>query len=282
MTRVHIVTDSTADLSPEIIQQYGITVLSARVIYGDEVYRDGIDIGLDELFTRAAENIEYPKTSQPPIGDFLAAFRTLLENGGEILGIFVSGALSGTVTTAQMAANQIDPEHISIVDSKSLSWGISFQILEAVELLQQGLSRLEVSERLKKLQSRIHQLIYLDTLDFVRRSGRLSHFKALLGSILKIKPILETVDGRLEVLKKVRGSKQAYRLLLQEMKKRLGENYQALKVVIGEGWAREEAVRLKEAIAEQFKCEMLEIMSTGIGIGSHSGPGVIGLTFYAK
>lgn len=282
MTRVHIVTDSTADLSPEIIQQYGITVLPARVIYGDEVYRDGIDIGLDELFTRAAENIEYPKTSQPPIGDFLAAFRTLLENGGEILGIFVSGALSGTVTTAQMAANQIDPEHITIVDSKSLSWGISFQILEAVELLQQGLSRLEVSERLKKLQSRIHQLIYLDTLDFVRRSGRLSNFKALLGSILKIKPILETVDGRLEVLKKVRGSKQAYRLLLQEMKKRLGENYQALKVVIGEGWAREEAVRLKEAIAEQFKCEMLEIMSTGIGIGSHSGPGVIGLTFYAK
>lgn len=282
MTRVHIVTDSTADLSPEIIQQYGITVLPARVIYGDEVYRDGIDIGLDELFTRAAENIEYPKTSQPPIGDFLAAFRTLLENGGEILGIFVSGALSGTVTTAQMAANQIDPEHITIVDSKSLSWGISFQILEAVELLQQGLSRLEVSERLKKLQSRIHQLIYLDTLDFVRRSGRLSNFKALLGSILKIKPILETVDGRLEVLKKVRGSKQAYRLLLQEMKKRLGENYQALKVVIGEGWAREEAVWLKEAIAEQFKCEMLEIMSTGIGIGSHSGPGVIGLTFFAK
>lgn len=278
MSKLHIVTDSTSDIPRELAEQYDINIIPIEVIFEGQTYRDKQDISVDDLFKRIPESKDFPKTSQPPIGEFVKLYRKLLDRGGEILGIFLANELSGTLNAARLAAEQVDSSRISIVDSRQVHWGLGLQVMKACEMVREGLSRLEIVERLQSLREKVHLLVYLDTLDFIFRGGRLSRLEAGIGSLLNIKPIVEVVDGKVKTVTKMRGKKGLYRTLIKEIGKRVKPG-EKIRVVVGEAWARFEAEQLVKTLQEHFRCEMpYSIMGTGIGLATHVGPGVVAVS----
>jgi DegV family protein with EDD domain len=272
---VRIVTDSTADLTPEQQRAAGITVVPLNVHFGDEVFRDHVDLSADEFFRRLKASSQLPRTSQPSVGAFEEAYRKLLEGGNEIVSVHLSSKVSGTYNSALMAAQSVGDGKIDVVDSLSTSMALGFMALEGAKLAKAGRDRQAVAECLQGLVPKARVICVVDTLTYLERGGRIGKARALLGSLLNVKPILQLKDGEVVPVGRARGRPQSLSRLV-ELLQRDGKVSQ---LAIMHGAAQRDAEQLRERVASSYPGVDIQLTEIGAVLGTHTGPGVIGFTY---
>ncbi len=216
---VRIITDSTADVTPEAARQLNIGVVALKVLFGHEEYRDGIDLNIEEFYAKLTGSGQLPTTSQPSPNDFLTEYEKAKAAGEEILVLTLSSQLSGTCQSAQLAKDYCEYEPIYIVDSLSATIGTQLLLREAIRLRDAGQSARQIAAQLDQLKSRIVVLAAVDTLEFLVKGGRLSKAAGFAGSLLGIHPMITLEEGKLSVLGKARGKKATLQLFWQQMEK---------------------------------------------------------------
>ena len=200
---VRIVTDSTADLSPELVQKLGITVVPEYLIFGNKTFRDGIDISYDELYDKLLNNPKPPSTSQPTPADFTRVYRELSKETDEIISIHLSGKLSGTYSSALQGKKQVDPKcNITIIDSQSVSMGLGLITLSAAKSALHNERLAIILDTIREDIKNTHLFATFDTLKYLALGGRIGKARALFGSILNVKPIITLRDGEFSYYKK--------------------------------------------------------------------------------
>jgi DegV family protein with EDD domain len=274
MGKVRIVTDSTADLSEDIKKRYDITVVQLKVIFGQETLLDGVTIKAPEFFRRQVAG-ELSSTSQPSPAEFIEYYRPLAEAGDEIISIHISGLLSGTVQSANLAKTMMNYPAIEVVDSRVTSMALGMLVINLAMEAEAGRSKQELLQMITDMQKNMRVYFMVDTLEYLQRGGRIGKAQALLGTLLNIKPILEIKKGQIYPLEKVRGRSRALSRLVSFAEEHYGRGPAAVR-----GGARRfpgsvEEVRAKTE--ETFDCPGLYTGHIGPVIGTHTVPGVVGL-----
>jgi DegV family protein with EDD domain len=274
---VDIVTDSCADLSPELISRFNIRVLPLQVFIDNRTIPDGT-ISPQELFNLVDKTGELPKTSAPSIKEFLEFF----EPADEIIYIGISSKLSATLPNGILAAHQLPQKHIHIVDSKNLSTGIGLLVLKAAELRDQGWTTADIVREIQATVPHVHTSFVIETMDYLYKGGRCTALQAIVGSVLKIRPIIEVrPDGTLGVKAKVRGSRRkALDTMLEDFRSHL-PYLDHHRVFITHTGCDEDANYLAKAIQSMAPIEEICITQAGATISSHCGPDTIGILFIA-
>lgn len=276
---VKIVTDSTSDLSPRLAQELGITVVPVYVRFGEKVYRDGVDIGHDELYQKLVESPTHPATSQPSPADFADVYKKLSREADEIVSIQVTSKLSGTYNSALQGRELVKTGcRIEVVDSLSVSMGLGLITIAAARSAKAGGSLPAVVEEIRQSIPRIHLLGVFDTLKYLLRSGRLGKAKALLGSVLSVKPLLTMRDGELFPAGLARTRSKGIDRLFDLVKNAL--NIQELAIV--HSTTPDEAGSLRERIASIFDPGRIHIARLGPALGVYGGPGALILALREK
>jgi DegV family protein with EDD domain len=270
---VKIVTDSMCDIPQPIIQELDITVVPASLRFGQDVYRDGIDIGPDEFYRRLEAGTVRPSTSQPTPQDFVSAYNHAGEAADGILSIHLSGKLSGTFESAMMAAKKLMPKgrDIEVVDSQSVTTGFGLLVIEAAKMAKSGMGLVELFEKIKIMTKDIHMLGFFDTLKYLAQGGRIGKAKALLGSLLNVKPILSMSDGEIVPVSQVRTREKATERLYEFVKS--AKNVRNLSII--HSTTPDEAQKLAERLDGVFPKEKTVISRLGSVLGVHGGPGIL-------
>jgi len=276
---VKIVTDSTSDLPPQLAQQLGITVVPVYVRFGEKVYRDGVDISHDELYQKLMESPIHPTTSQPPPSDFADVYSKLSQEADEIVSIQVTSKLSGTYNSA-LQGRELAPTgcRIEVVDSLSTSMGLGLIVMAAARLAEAGESLQGVMEEVRQAIPSIRVLGVFDTLKYLAKGGRLGKAKALLGTLLNVKPLITMRDGELFPAGQVRTRSKGIDRLFDFVKNAL--NIQELAIV--HSTSPDEASSLRERIGSIFDKKRIHIARLGPALGVHGGPGTLVLALREK
>lgn len=280
MNNIKIITDSMTDLTKEIIEKYDITVLPLTISFGEEEYRDGVDLSNQEFYSKLAKAKDLPRTSQIPPHIFHEVFKDFLDKGKEIICINGSSRASGTHQSALIAKADLDSDKIDVFDTMGLSFGGGLLVLEAARMVEEGYTRGDIINKLTEYRGRVDHLFTVETLEYLKRGGRLNPMKAVIGGILNVKPILTVVDGIVEPLDKVRGSKKVMGRLIELAKDR-GGDFSGKTVVIAHADALETAKLLEEKVTEELNPAEIIIAGIGCTIGTHAGPGTLAI-FYIK
>ncbi len=282
MSKVAVITDSTAYLPESILLAHNITVVPQVLIWGEETFRDGVDIMPDDFYKRLKTAKVMPTTSQVAIVDMKIAFEKLLENGYDVLGIFISAKLSGTMQSATQAREMIPSAKgkIAIIDSNSTAMAMGFHVLLAARAAQAGTSLADCQKIAE--QAREHTGVYfvVDTLEFLRRGGRIGGAQALLGSALNIKPILELKDGRIEPVEKVRTKSKAMDRMIDLVAEKVSGRTPVRLATLHANVEKEARIALNAA---SLRLQPIESIFASVSpvIGTHAGPGTIGLAYMA-
>ena len=277
---IRIIIDSSADFEPEIADELGITVIPMKTIFGEEEFAEGIDITREQFYEKLVESDEFPRTSQVTPFEF-ARELDKLEDGDEALIITLSGKLSGTAESARTAASQ-SPVPAFVVDSESVTIGERILAERAVEMRDAGAKANTIAETLDREKADIKVIATLDTLEYLKRGGRISAAAALAGGLLSIKPVVGVVDGEVAVLGKARGSKQGNNML-REMIAETGIDF-SRPVHLGYTGLSDKLLRKYVADSRDlFEAHLDEPSSSIIGstIGTHVGPGAIAVAYFA-
>ena len=279
---IKIVTDSTADLSPELKSRYGIEVVPLTVHFGEEVYYDGVDLTQEEFLEKVDTLPDFPKTGQATPAAFLELFRRLSAEGNEIFYVGISAELSGTYASACLAAQELADAPIATVDSRNLSMGIGILALHAAEMAEQGVPLQEIADRITAMSARVRTSFIVNSLDFLYRGGRLTRTQALVGNVLQIHPRIEVVDGKMCVPEKFRGSKNKANARLLEWatanKERIDNNWISVTHCRDEEAANFIATQLQE----MGLARNVVITQAGAVISTHCGPGTVGIIYLEK
>ena len=281
MSKVAIVTDSTAYIPPELIKGHRIEVVPLHLIWGDKTYLDGVDITPNEFYERLATAKELPTTSQPSPAAFKEVYERLQGEGYDILSIHISSKLSGTMDSALQAKAMVPDARIEIVDSLTTSMGMGFAVLEAARAATRGAS-LEECKAIA-LRGLANVLVYflVSTLEFLHRGGRIGGAAAFLGTALNLKPILQLRDGRIEAIEKVRTMSKATDRLLEIFAEQ-ARGKRPIRLAILHANAQEEAERLLERARQKVSVDDISeavIVPVSPVIGTHTGPGCVGIAF---
>ena len=274
---VWIVTDSTADIPDGMANDLPITIVPLTVEVGGRSYRDGIDLSRDEFVERLRAG-EWPRTSQPSVGAFRQTYIDLLEQGFDILSIHIASSLSGTCNAAQSAAAMTEAERIRIIDSETVSMGFGWLALLAGQLARQGGGLDEVASAIERRKGDQRVFAMLDTLEYLHRGGRIGRSASLLGSALRIKPIIEICYGAVEPRERVRTTRRALDRLVA-----IAEDQQPWEqLAVMHLGAEDASIALTERLAEQLPD--LEIVRGQLGtvIGAYGGPGLVGIAGLAR
>jgi DegV family protein with EDD domain len=272
MADIQIVTDSTSDLPREIAQEYGIQVVPLSVNFGDEQYTDGVDLPAKVFYEKLRSGSVMPRTSQPAPGQFAEIYRTAIAAGRKVLSIHISSKLSGTYQAASLAAEMVGKENIVVMDSLSVSMGIGLQVLAAA---QHNTSLEEAHQAAVAAKESLGLLFLVETLEYMEKNGRIGRAASLLGSLLQIKPVLTFSDGTVDIVEKVRGTRRARRRTLEIFQERVGDT--RVDVAVMHADAEEEGKLLLDKVQDLVQCDKLYFSDVGPTMGSHSGPGTLGL-----
>jgi len=280
MPKIAVVTDSTADLPLETYMEHGITIVPLLVHFGNEAYKDCVELSGDQFYHKLASSKVLPKTSQPSPHDFQVVYEELLSQSDGIASIHLSSKLSGTYQSAKMAASVLGDDRIQVIDGRTASGGTGLLALEAARLARLGADMRKILEQVEELKKKIRVCFTVDTLEYLRRNGRIGKAAAFLGTILSIRPLLAIDDGEVMPVEKVRGSRER---VLKRLVEVIAERMPGGKVARGIVMHAAEPARgaaLKESLERQASCKDLLIGSIGPVIGSHGGPGTIGAALY--
>jgi DegV family protein with EDD domain len=271
--RVKIVTDSSSDLPSQIIKDLDITVVPLYVRFGEQVYRDRIDISEDEFYRRLIRETVHPSTIQPSPQDFTTTFQKLAKESSDgIISINISSKLSGTFNSANQAKNVVEGIPIEVIDSEILSVGLGLVVISADKMAKAGASFNEIVGEIKQNLTSAHLMGLLDTLKYVQLGGRIGKAKALLGSLLNVKPILTLKDGEVMPAGQARSRNKGIDRLLEFSK---GKQLKSLGIAYNT--TRDEAEMLADRIGQEriFNRENIIIARIGPMLGVHMGPGTI-------
>ncbi|HHY36751.1 MAG TPA: DegV family protein [Firmicutes bacterium] len=274
---IRIVCDSTADLPGHLVEEYGIHIVPLKVHFGEEEYRDGVDITAGEFYQKLQTSPVLPTTSQPSPGEFVEVYRNLLEQGVDtIISIHISAQLSGTHHSAEVAKAMLPEADIEVIDSWQASTVLGVLVLEAARAARAGKSKEEILDLVRRLRERIRVFFMVDTLEYLQKGGRIGKAQAFLGSMLNIKPILTLEKGVIVPAAKVRGRAKAMEQLLAKMEAAIGTGRQRLMAMMHaanpEGMAE-----LEEKARERWQPQEIIISTVGPVIGTHVGPGTLAL-----
>jgi DegV family protein with EDD domain len=274
---VRIVTDSTCDLPAETIARYGIGVVPLYIHVGKQSFLDGVDMTREDFYTRLPKSPVHPTTAVPSPLRFHALYDALADEGAtEALSIHISGALSGIVNVARLAAQETTSIPVTVFDSQQLSLGTGFQVETAARMAAAGASAAEILAVLHAQVKRSHVFAALDTLEFLKRSGRMNRYLADLGALLQIKPIMTMHNGQ-PGSQRVRTREHATQRLL-EMLQGVGE---LERLAIVHTHAPDRVAELRSLIAPRFPLEKLLVADITPVIGAHIGPGAYGFAVVA-
>lgn len=278
--KTRIIVDSTADLFTELKNRVGVVPLTVH--FGEEEYLDGVTIDHKTFYEKLIESDVLPTTSQATPDSFIKEFQKIKENGDSAVVITISSKLSGTYQSAVIAAEDFD--NIYIVDSGSAAIGSGILAERALKLADDGMNAREIAKLLNEEKEKIVIIALFDTLEYLKKGGRISKTAAFAGSVLNIKPVLSVIDGEITVLGKARGSKMGNNLLVEEIEKVGGVDFE--KPVLLGFTGLSDALLLKYIEDSKYLWEkgLKDIRYTAIGsvIGTHAGPGAIAAAFFKK
>src|SRR5919106_3228761 len=279
MPPVAVVTDSTSYLPPELVERHGIGIVPLYVVFGGDRTVKEVEItDFPAFFEELRHAEQLPTTSQPSVGDFTSVYEPLLAAGKEIVSVHISGGLSGTPEAARQAKEALTRdhkggEHIEIVDSTTAAGGLGFMVLAAAKAARDGASAKEAAEHVAAARRELRLWFAIDTLEFLRRGGRIGAASAWIGSTLRVKPIL-TVDNEMTPVERVRTSARAFERMVDHAREGLASG--------GDAWsvqhiaAPEQAARLVERGREVFGTEPTILSEIGPVLAVHTGPGLLG------
>lgn len=273
-----IVSDSTADLPESLIKEYEIEIVPLKVHFVEEVFLDWVELKPEEFYYKLEKADMLPKTSQPSPADFAEKYKELGEDE-TIISIHISSELSGTYQSAIMAKEMLPYMDIHVFDSKLASMAHGMIVIEAAKAVKAGKTKKEVLQLIDNLINRIKIYFIVDTLEYLQKNGRIGRAQAMLGSLLNIKPILTLEDGIVTPKEKARGRTKALDRLIKICKEEYGTERQ-VKVALVHGNVLDEALKLKEKAEEVFQFDEAIISELGAVIGSHTGPGTVGIVIY--
>ena len=280
MSKVAIVTDSTAYIPSALQQQLNITVVPLSLIWGEESYEDGVDMMPDDFYKRMENSKVIPTTSQATIASMKNAFERLLAEGQDVLGIFLSSKLSGTVESGMQAREMLQKgqDRIAILDSLATTMALGWPVLTAARAAEAGESLVECQKLAEKARDQTGVMFVVETLEYLRRGGRIGGAQAMLGTILNIKPLLELQDGRIESVEKIRTKGKALSRMLDLVEEKVAGRT-PIRLATVHANAEAEALTLLETARQRFNpIESLHSPLSPV-IGTHAGPGTVALAF---
>jgi DegV family protein with EDD domain len=281
--KIALITDSTCDIPAEWVRQYDITIIPMTIIWGNEQYLDGIDLTAEAFYQRLLSDSGHPTTSQPAPSVFLEAYRQVVQNGAEEIVVFtISGAMSGTIESARIAAGEISiPVHI--IDSQSNSMGLGWQVMAAARARENGGDPQTMLHAAKQAHDKMIYYISLDTIEYLSRGGRIGSATNFLNSLLKIKPLIfvnqETGTVGASIPSRSRSAaidglyKQFFRFI---------DTKSPMHITVLHNAALEEAQTLAERVRQEFSPRELFISIVSPTLGVHTGPRAIALCGYAE
>lgn len=281
MNKITIMTDSTCDLSEELIKEKGIAIVPLYVTFGDEVYKDKVEITSDLLYKRVEELNFLPKTSAASVGDFINAFKKEIDKGNDVILISIGSTLSSSYQNALIAKEEFK-DRIEVIDSFNLSTGIGLQVLKAAKLANEGKNIHEIKEIITtEITPQIRTKFAVESLEYLHKGGRCSGATRLFGTLLQIKPVISVNNGILEVVSKPKGKRKALQYMLDDIianKDLVDLDY----IMVTHTYAPEEALMLQAKLKEIFPIANVVITNAGSVISSHCGKGTIGILYIMK
>jgi DegV family protein with EDD domain len=282
MSKIALVTDSTTYMPPELVKKYNISVAPQVLIWGDQTYKDGVDIESREFFTRLKSAKVMPSTSQVAVVSFQEIFQDLVEKDFDVLALLVSSKLSGTIQSAEQARDLMSSarEKIHIVDSQSVAMALGFQVLAVARAIEDGASLSDAIALAERSHEYTGVFFAVDTLEFLHRGGRIGGAQRFLGTMLNMKPILAIQDGRVEGIERIRTKSKAHDRILELTIQKVGGRT-PVRLATLHANAMEDArallTRAEEAL-QPVESIFTEVSPT---VGTHAGPGTVGLAFMA-
>lgn len=284
MSKVAIVTDSTSYLPDETIKALGISIVPLHVIWGEQAYIDNVTIRSEDFYKKLSQAKVLPSTSQPSPKEFINVYKPILENDQEIVSLHISSRLSGTIDSANQAAKYFQTEKISVFDSLATSMGLGFQVIAAAQAAASGKTREECIAAAEKVRNTSTIFFIVKTLEFLKKGGRIGSASALLGTAIDLKPILTLVDGKIEAHSKVRTFKKAMQKTA-EMVAAEAEKSNKLHAAFISAEAEDDLAFLRQELLNRIPALKLgQEIEAGISpvIGTHIGPGAVGICFYTE
>lgn len=280
MSNVAIITDTTSYIPEPVRNAHNIHAVALQVVFGEETYKEELELGPSAFFQQIRESDKLPTTSQPPIGDFLTMYQKLAETHDEAIVITLSGAVSGTCQSARAAAGMVDNIKVHVFDSEISCAAQAYYVLEAAEKSAEGWAAEAIMEHLEKMKM-TQPIAYfmVDDLNHLHRGGRLSSTRAFIGSLMKIKPILKFSDQKINPFEKIRTKKKGLQRLKELFESHISNGKKTKAFIIHADRQNEAEAFLKELQAEHPEVEF-QLAYFGAVIGTHVGEGTIGIGWY--
>ena len=280
---VKIISDSTCDLSPELIARYDIDILPLHIVLGEEDFEDGRGISPDEIYQWSDMHRQSPKTAACALPDAMAALEPYVSAGREVIMFSISSSMSSTFSVMRMAAEQLDAAHlVTVIDSMNLSTGVGLQVIEAAELAAQGKSAKEIVAHIEAIRPLVRASFVVDTLSYLHRGGRCSGLAAMMGGALRLHPRIAVAEGKMSPGKKYRGKMD--RVILsyaQEMEAELRTARPQRVFITHSGCPESTIAPVRQWLESLGRFEEIHVTRAGGVISSHCGPGTLGVLFIA-
>ena len=282
MSRIAIVTDSTTYIPPDLVKKHDISVAPQIIIWEDKSYRDGVEIQSDEFFERLKTAKTMPTTSQVAVVDMQQIFQDRVNQGCDVVGIFVSSKLSGTVQSAVQAKELMGKagEKVHIIDSRSVAMALGFQALAVARAAEAGATLQECISLAEKSRDHVGVVFAVDTLEFLHRGGRIGGAARFLGTLMNMKPVLALENGRVEPVERVRTKGKANERVLELVIEQVGSR-KPVRLATLHANAAEEARELLSKAERALQPVESIFSAVSPAVGTHAGPGTVGLTFMA-
>lgn len=274
MSKIKIITDSTSDLPKGIAKAYDIEVLPLTIFFDKDEYKDWLDIAPKVFFERMRNSEKLPTTSQVNPNNFKEKYESFLKDYDEIISIHLSSDASGTYNSAMIAREMVSEDRITVIDTRNYTYGFGQMVVQAAKMAEEGKTKEEIISRINYLIDNVKTLFVVDTLEYLRKGGRLSATKATIGTLLNLKPILTVDNGKIVAIDKARGMKKALKRIVEIMQEQ-GVDLKNQKVKIGHADNQENLREFEDAIEEAYGKYEVEEFEIGCVIGVYCGPGTV-------
>jgi DegV family protein with EDD domain len=277
---IRIVTDSTCEAPPELLSHPAVTIVPLYVIFGQESYRDNIEITREQFWTRLPKSDKLPTTSQATPAQFEVPFNAFTDAGDEVIAVTLSAKLSRTYESALLARDSLPGRAIDVVDSKSISVGLGLIVQKAVDMVSAGASRPEIVAKLEQMRERICLLFTLQTLEYLQRGGRIGKAQAFVGTLLQFKPLLSIVDGEVNPAARVRSMSKAVEAMQDLLLQQITARGSQVRMGVTHADSADAAAEIAAALTQRFDTPHSFTCTLGPVIGTHVGPGTVGAAVY--
>ena len=279
---IRIITDSTSEVSQEQAREWNIDVVPLTVLFGEEGALDGVEISNAEFYARLARAETLPTTAQVPPETFIELFQRYVDAGDEVVGLFISSEMSGTCQSALIARDVVGPEHVFVLDSRTVTFGLGLMVREALAMRDRGLSAAEMAAQLEELTHRVYLLAAVDTLKYLKMGGRISAASAAVGGMLGISPVISVWNGIVNSVGKTRGRKKAFQWIADRIRNEEPIDTDHM-VLFGHSNAPDALAECRAAFAGLAPgVESAPDSPIGAVVGTHVGPGAAGMAYIRK